>query len=137
VKAPAAVDGLLATLAARQLSDHPLIQLSSFNWETTLRLHKALPTQVVGFVTPRFDIDEVERVVTAGLPQICPRADLLTPDLVKASHACGLNVRAWGVQTREHLALVYATGADGTTLNWPDWAADEMSKMATAGLGAG
>ena len=135
VKAPAAVDGLLAMLITRQLTSQRLVQLSSFNWDTALRLRKELPALTVGFLTPRFDMDEIERVVIAGLPQICPRADLLTPDLVKASHACGLDVRAWGVQTREHLALVYTTGADGTTLNWPDWA-DEMSASVAAGRGA-
>ena len=128
MKAPAATEPLLTELIARGLTQQPLLQLSSFNWESTLRVREALPNLTVGFLTPRFDSDEIERVVAAGLPQICPRADLLTPDLVKASHACGLNVRAWGVQTREHLALVYATGADGTTLNWPDWADENVDR---------
>ena len=43
-------------------------------------------------------------------------------DLVAAAQVLGLNVRAWGVGTREHLDLVYSSRADGTTLNWPDWA---------------
>jgi glycerophosphoryl diester phosphodiesterase len=128
VKAPAATGPLLAELIARGLTEQPLLQLSSFNWEATLRVREALPNLTVGFLTPRFDRDEVERVVAAGLPQICPRADLLTLDLVQASHARGLNVRAWGVQTREHLALVYSTGADGTTLNWPDWADERADR---------
>jgi glycerophosphoryl diester phosphodiesterase len=76
----------------------------------------------VGFLTPRFSEAEIARVAAAGLPQICPRADLLTPELVAAAQVLGLNVRAWGVGTREHLAQVYSSRADGTTLNWPDWA---------------
>jgi glycerophosphoryl diester phosphodiesterase len=125
VKAPAATDSLIEALVARGLSEQPLIQLSSFTWEAALRVREAFPALTVGFLTPRLDAAEIERVVGAGLPQICPRADLLTADLVTLAHARGLNVRAWGVQTREHLALVYRTGADGTTLNWPDWA-DEL-----------
>jgi glycerophosphoryl diester phosphodiesterase len=122
VKAADATEGTIETLTARGLTERPDLQLSSFNWETALRVHEALPGLVVGFLTPRFDEDEIERVLAAGLPQICPRADLLTPELVALAHGRGLNVRAWGVGTREHLALVYGSGADGTTLNWPDWA---------------
>ena len=122
VKAPAATDATVDMLVARGLTDRPDLHLSSFDWGAVVRLRERLPHLSVGFLTPRFDDAEIERVVAAGLPQICPRADLLTPELVAAAHARGLNVRAWGVGTREHLALVYASGADGTTLNWPDWA---------------
>jgi len=122
VKAPAAVDRLVMMLAARGLTTHPALQLTSFHWESVLRVHRALPRLVAGFLTPRFDRDEIERVRAAGLAQICPRADLLTPELVDTAHGRGLSVRAWGVATREQFAQVIASGADGTTLNWPDWA---------------
>ena len=122
VKAPAAVDRLVMMLAARALTTEPAIQLTSFHWESVVRVHRALPRLVAGFLTPRFDRAEIERVRAAGLSQICPRADLLAPELVEAAHQCGLTVRAWGVTTREQFAEVVASGADGTTLNWPDWA---------------
>lgn len=124
VKAADAAEGTIETLTARGLTERSALHLSSFNWDTVVRLRAALPGLSVGFLTPRFDKAEIERVVGAGLPQICPRADLLTTELVATAHARGLDVRAWGVATREHLALVYSSGADGTTLNWPDWAAD-------------
>jgi glycerophosphoryl diester phosphodiesterase len=125
VKAPLAADPLVAMLNERALTGQPSLQLTSFNWDAVLRVHAALPGLAAGFLTPRFDRAEIERVVAARLPQICPRADLLTPELVTEAHERGLNVRAWGVATREHLAQVYASGADGTTLNWPDWANDQ------------
>lgn len=122
VKAPAATNATVDMLTARGLTARPDLQLSSFDWGAVVRLRERLPNLSVGFLTPRFDTAEIERVVAAGLPQICPRADLLTPSLVAEAHWRGLDVRAWGVGTREHLAQVYAAGADGTTLNWPDWA---------------
>jgi glycerophosphoryl diester phosphodiesterase len=122
IKAPAATEATIEMLTARGLTARPDLQLSSFNWEAAVRAHEAFPGLVVGFLTPRFDEAEIERVLAAGLPQICPRADLLTPELVAAAHGRGLNVRAWGVGSREHLEQVYSSGADGTTLNWPDWA---------------
>ncbi len=128
VKAPAAVDPLVAMLNERALTGQPSLQLTSFNWEAVLRLHAALPGLAAGFLTPRFDSAEIARVVEAGLPRICPRADVLTPALVAEAHGRGLRVRAWGVATREHLAQVYASGADGTTLNWPDWATGQAAE---------
>jgi glycerophosphoryl diester phosphodiesterase len=122
VKAPAATEGTIEMLKARGLTARNDVQLSSFHWETVVRLREALPDLVVGFLTPTFDEAEIARVLEAGLPQICPRADTLTPALVEVAHQRGLDVRAWGVANREHLALVYSSGADGTTLNWPDWA---------------
>jgi glycerophosphoryl diester phosphodiesterase len=122
VKAPAATDATVEMLTARGLTARSDLHLSSFDWGAVVLLHERLPDLSVGFLTPRFDTAEIERVVAAGLQQICPRADLLTPALVAEAHARDLNVRAWGVSTREHLALVYATEADGTTLDWPDWA---------------
>ena len=122
IKAPAATEPVIEMLTARRLTARPDLHLSSFNWDAALRAHEAFPELVVGFLTPRFNEGEIARVTVAGLPQICPRADLLTPALVAAAHVLGLNVRAWGVGTREHLELVYSSRADGTTLNWPDWA---------------
>lgn len=122
VKAPAATDATVDMLTERGLTARPSLQVSSFDWGAVMRLHERLPDLSVGFLTQRFDDAEIERVVAAGLPQICPRADMLTEELVAAAHGRGLDVRAWGVGTREHLAQVYAAGADGTTLNWPDWA---------------
>jgi glycerophosphoryl diester phosphodiesterase len=124
VKAADATEGTIEMLTARGLTQRADLHLSSFTWDTVVRLRAALPGLSIGFLTHRFDEAEIERVVAAGLPQICPRATVLTADLVATAHARGLNVRAWGVATREDLARVFETGADGTTLNWPDWAAD-------------
>jgi hypothetical protein len=93
-------------LNERALTGQPSLQLTSFNWDAVLWVRAALPGLVAGFLTPRFDRAEIDRVIEAGLPQICPRADLLTPALVAEAHGRGLTVRAWGVATREHLAQV-------------------------------
>lgn len=123
VKAPAAARPLVAMLGTRGLANDPAVEVTSFHWDSALLVREALPGLITGFLTPRFDSAEIKRVVRAGLPQICPRADLLTAPLVDDAHQRGLQVRAWGVGTREHLAQVVASGADGTTLNWPDWTA--------------
>ena len=55
-----------------------------------------------------------------GLTQLCPRADLVTPELVQRLHAEGFVVRAWGVGTEELMERVVNAGADGMTVNFPD-----------------
>ena len=122
VKAPEAVEPLVAHLRKRGATERPDLQLTSFNWDAATRLHTLLPRLVVGFLTPRFDDDEIGLVAKAGLSQICPRAAVIEPGLVERARARRLEVRAWGVGTREDFARVVEAGADGMTLNWPDWA---------------
>ena len=120
-KAPEAADPLAAFLRERSLTERPDLQLTSFDWGAAVRLRSALPGLVVGYLTPRFDPGEIDRVAGAGLAQICPRADLLTPEHVARARERGLQVRAWGVATRDHVRRVFECKVDGTTLNWPDW----------------
>jgi glycerophosphoryl diester phosphodiesterase len=55
-----------------------------------------------------------------GLTQLCPRANTLTPELVRRLHAEGFVVRAWGVTTEAVMQQVVQAGADGMTVNFPD-----------------
>lgn len=123
LKAEAAVEAVARLLVERGLARRSDLELTSFSWDAARHLHDALSDLPVGFLTPRFDEGEIERVAAAGLAQICPRANLLTPELVARAHARGLVVRAHGVKTRDDLRRVLEGGADGTTLNWPDWVA--------------
>jgi len=64
---------------------------------------------------------------TPSLPlcrmQVCPRANVLTPEAVADARRQGLSVRAWGVKTLELLDRVVECGAQGATANWPAQAA--------------
>lgn len=55
-----------------------------------------------------------------GLSQLCPRATIVTPELVRRLHVEDLVVRAWGVSTEELMREVVQAGADGMTVNFPD-----------------
>ena len=123
-KAPQAAGPIAELLRARGLAERADLELTSFDWDAAIRLRSDLPGLVVGYLTPRFDTSEINRVADAGLDQICPRADQLAPELVARARERGLGVRAWGVGTRDHLRRVFECDVDGTTLNWPDWAHD-------------
>ncbi len=55
-----------------------------------------------------------------GVTQLCPRANALTPELVRRLHAEGFIVRAWDVTTDGLMQRAVQAGADGMTVNFPD-----------------
>ena len=55
-----------------------------------------------------------------GVTQLCPRANAVTPELVRRFHAEGFVARAWSVTTEKLMQQVVQAGADGMTVNFPD-----------------
>ena len=64
-----------------------------------------------------------------GLTQLCPKADTVTPALVRRLHDEGFVVRAWGVATEPLMHRVVQAGADGMTVNFPDKLIAYLSSM--------
>lgn len=55
-----------------------------------------------------------------GISQICPRANITTPELVSKIRDAGFVVRCWGLTNEELMRRVVDAGADGGTVNFPD-----------------
>jgi glycerophosphoryl diester phosphodiesterase len=119
LKDPRAAAPLVAVLSGRRLLDR--VQVTAFYGTALLDAQAANPGLSLGFLTPTFEDDTVERCVRRGFSQICPHVDRLTTSRVARAHGHGLNVRAWGVQRRDQVERLVDTGADGATCNWPDW----------------
>jgi glycerophosphoryl diester phosphodiesterase len=64
--------------------------------------------------------ETIAQAQALGLTQICPKADVVTPALVRRLHAEGFVVRAWGVADEVLMRRVVEAGADGMTVNFPD-----------------
>ena len=73
----------------------------------------------LGYETPWEDTI-IDQALEAGFSQICPRASLISPDLVNTLHDHGFNVRCWGVFNEELMVKVVDSGADAMTINFPD-----------------
>ena len=73
----------------------------------------------LGYETP-WDDSVIEEALQEGFTQICPRASLVSPTLVRTLHDSGFNVRCWGVYDEELMIKVAESGADAMTLNFPD-----------------
>lgn len=103
------------------------VEVTSFLWPAVTEARRLAPELVVGFLTPEFDADIIRRCVRRGLAQVCPHVDTLTEELVAEAHDADLTVRAHGVSRREQVDRLFVTGADGATVNWPDWITDGRS----------
>lgn len=112
--------------ALRDFPSFDRLQITSFSWSAVLAVRANLPV-TTGYLSRTFNIDIIHRCRARGIDQICPPAKLLSSDLVNLAHEHGLNVRAWGVSTREDVDLVFESGADGATVNWPDWMTEHPS----------
>lgn len=110
---------LVALLTERGVLDR--VQVTSFAWPALLDAQALNPDLALGFLTPSFDLDTIERIARRGFAQICPPADRLTARRVGLAHARGLSVRAWRVERRDQVERLTETGVDGATCNWPDW----------------
>ena len=77
-----------------------------------------------GWLVPMGNVPWDASIITQskelGLTQICPRADLTTPDLVDRLHAEGFVVRCHGLFNEDLMRHAVDVGADGATVNFPD-----------------
>ena len=94
--------------------------VTSFKFDCIRAIKEYAPEFHVGFLTKVVTDEIIADLKAIGGEEICPKADIVTPEDVIAWHRAGLNVRAWGISTREQMEMVYDAGADGMTVNFPD-----------------
>lgn len=119
IKDPLAVEPLLD--AIETWDDAALLHLTSFSWSALVRATRRNPRLTYGFLSTAFDSEVIQRCTAQGLAQIRPPAGLLERTLVREAHDAGLVVRAWGVREPGDVDHLFASGADGATINWPEW----------------
>lgn len=122
IKDARVTETIVRVILDRELVDRVVV--TSFLWYPLLEARALSPRVQLGFLTPSFDDDIVYRAARRGFQQICPHVSRLTAGQVGLAHEQGLLVRAWGIDDRRQLDLLYETGADGATVNWPDWLPD-------------
>jgi len=73
-------------------------------------------------VSPKLDTaDAIARTAAEGHDGISLYVDLITEAWVDAAHDAGLEVRCWGIRTRQDMERGAHSGCNGMTINWPDW----------------
>jgi glycerophosphoryl diester phosphodiesterase len=96
------------------------VTITSFQKLRLEEIRAYAPELPAGWLVFKVNEAIIEQARVMGLTQLCPRADIMTPELVGRLHAEVFVVRAWGVSTEELMRQVVKAGADGMTVNFPD-----------------
>jgi glycerophosphoryl diester phosphodiesterase len=80
-----------------------------------------LGAKVGRLVWRNYSPEIIRQVHAAGFAEVCPAARETTAVNVALAHELGLSIRTHGIKSLDDLRHVITAGADGTTLNWPDW----------------
>jgi glycerophosphoryl diester phosphodiesterase len=95
------------------------VSISSFDAAQLWRSKKTMPHLDHGFLLRSITTVDCELVNNIHGSGIYPMAGIVTADGVKLAQKHGLLVRTWGVRTEADLRTAYASGATGTTVDWP------------------
>lgn len=100
------------------MADH--VTVTSFQKPRLEEMRAYAPELPAGWLVSEVSDATITQARGLGLAQICPRANTVTPALVRRLHAEGFVVRAWGVTDEALMRQVVDAGADGMTVNFPD-----------------
>lgn len=74
----------------------------------------------MGLLVDHVRPDPVEAATQLGARQICPRANLITPELVGRAHSADLQLVAWTVNDPGQMRSLIQMGVDGIMTDRPD-----------------
>ncbi|NKB66638.1 MAG: hypothetical protein GKR89_06220 [Candidatus Latescibacteria bacterium] len=99
---------------------------TSFAIEQLARMREVSSGCRLGWLVQSFDQAILEQASELDLFQLCPRADLVSTELVEKGRQAVPEVRAWGMsgkpqEVRAKIQKVVESGTDGMTIDWPDW----------------
>lgn len=94
--------------------------VTSFKYEEILKIRAYAPNLKTGYLTAEVTPALLQDMQRQGIGELCPKAELLTPENVAYWHSLGFGVRAWGVSDEALMKHAYDCGVDGMTVNFPD-----------------
>lgn len=92
----------------------------SFDPSTLAPLPKLDPGIMMGLLVDKAQPNLVKAATELGARQLCPRANLITRELVDRAHAADLQVVAWTVNDPGQMRSLIQTGVDGIMTDRPD-----------------
>ncbi|HEX3541752.1 MAG TPA: glycerophosphodiester phosphodiesterase [Acidimicrobiales bacterium] len=124
----------LGRLVARFVADRGIagrVVVSSFDLSALDAALAVEPALVTGWLTPSWydQSNALETVVARGHRALHPHHEAVTPALVTAAHAAGVDVTTWTVDDPERIRLLVAAGVDAIITNVPDVARAALSRM--------
>jgi len=96
------------------------VTITSFQYARLEETRAYAPELATGWLVADATDTVITQARALGMRQICPKANRVTPELVRRLRAEGFVVRAWGVTSEDLMRQVVQAGADGMTVNFPD-----------------
>jgi glycerophosphoryl diester phosphodiesterase len=96
------------------------VTVTSFQRVQLEKMRACAPELPMGWLVRELTDSIVAQAHAISVTQLCPRADMVTPEVVHRLHAEGFVVRAWAVGTEEIMQRAVEAGVDGMTVNFPD-----------------
>jgi glycerophosphoryl diester phosphodiesterase len=92
----------------------------SFDQTTLVALRRIDASIMMGLLADQPGADHVKAGLELGVRQLCPKASLVTRELVERAHGADLQVATWTVDDAAEMRAVIAAGVDGVMTNFPD-----------------
>jgi glycerophosphoryl diester phosphodiesterase len=105
------------------------VTITSFHYDilqTVRRYHGSIR---IGYLVQQGDKEKLEQLRELRAQQLCPRAEMVTEEDVRAIKQQGLEVRAWKVSSEALMKHCLDCGVDGMTINFPDKLSDALSRV--------
>lgn len=94
--------------------------VTSFVYDNLVRMREVAPAYKLGYLYKPEETDVLSKAQAIHLEQLCPKAEIITPQMVQEYKNMGYSVRAWGVKDENVMRDMIACGIDGMTVNFPD-----------------
>lgn len=94
--------------------------VSSFRRETIDAVHTAVPALPTAWLCLELDGEMAASLAADGHVAAHPWVELLTPEVIAACHAVGLQVNTWTCDDPDRMMQLIALGIDGLCTNVPD-----------------
>lgn len=100
--------------------------VTSFRLDALTAMRKVAPQIRMGWLIREIDELALDSARRLSLYQLCPQAAWIDAKQVEQARGTVSEVRAWGVngsaeEVVDLIERIVASGADGMTINWPDW----------------
>lgn len=106
--------------ALRDSGEAARVVVLCFDAPTLESLRRMDPTLMTGLLLDQPLPDPVRAAERCGARQLCPRGDLVTPELVLAAHRADLPVVAWTINNGEEMSALLSAGVNGIMTDFPD-----------------
>ena len=94
--------------------------VTSFKFDNLRRMRAVAPGYKLGYLYKPEEEDLLGKAQELHLEQLCPKAEIVTPEMVAQLKALGYSVRAWGVKDEALMYRMICCRVDGMTVNFPD-----------------